>query len=660
MKTVKKTLTLLFAFVLAFSVAACGDKRGPGDEIDVATYDWYAENLYTDPDLPATAVKDSSQIADYTGAHSIDLKAWNTTGAGEELPKKASNDVVSAEIKRITGISIDTENSFGNRGMTPDVRFNNLQSLGQIPDIAYGHGWLDTEEVWDLTDLIDRYCPTIKARMPSYVWESENVNGGKEGKVYAVPYGLQSLSLSLLDPLADDSSCILFSHINEYRPYVVVREDVLKDAYPDALTTADIDRIFKERGKFTEEEIFDIPITSAAQFRTEFLPKIYQTIQNGGDKYKISGDRYIKTIPVTPGSSFDTWDLMGKLIPYLLGAGANSMNTNMSYWDVSEQKIESMLYQDFYKSEVYEWSKMIATHPMFKGALDDMNTQSLAGDINSGYYAVCYLSSSYPTAMSCPWNGGTVRYRKVFMNIPMNEDRFMYCGFGEPTVSSVKFFKENINEDELAQLLRWLDFQCSRTADKLYAWGPNGDDALFTEDEAGNRTYKDADLVNQMVFSTAQMGDKVQRYNLSNGSVYSANAVFPFYYMAGSIYHPKATSDLSGLTGLADTAYSSAVVMSDIVKEKFVGLKLNPSIHNWNNSHLNGVESVWSKRTGIEGQLKQLLISGGSENSFNAAWNTLQNLLNTSGWIKNYFEGTMTNAFLNINKNYTYKFYKGE
>lgn len=651
-KSVKFISAALAATMLVPFAACNDDDRGPGDVID-ANYEWATEGNWN-----GTDVTDSSEIADYSGEHEIELVAWNTKGTGNFKVYNSSNDVVTSEIERITGVSLDKENSFDNKGSTAENRFNNLLAMGQIPDIAYGTGWLDSEEVWDLTELIDEYCPTIKARMPDYVWNNENVNGGEKGKVYGIPYGLYSIGLDQVDPLADTQKCIMFSHLNDSCPYVLVREDILKDAYPDALTTADIDRIYAEQGSFTEDQLFDIEINSAEEFRTEFLPRIQKAIDDGGDKYEINPTRKVGTMLVTAGSDADTWDFMGKLIPYLIGAGANSMNTNMSYWDVSTQKVESMFYQDFYKDEVYEWAKMIDDGTIVSRTGMTTAHSTLQSELNSGYYAIGYLSSSMPSGNVCTWKGEQINYRKVYLNIPADQTRFMYCGFGEAVVNSVKFFKSEVREDELPQLLRWLDFQCSRTADMLYAWGPDGENALFEEDEAGMRTYKDPDLDQQMVFSTATMGEKVQRYNLSNGTVESANPVFPFYYQAGSIYHPKATYDLSSLTGLASSYYSSAAVLTDM-REKFVGLKLNPSIHVWTDSNLDGIEEVWSKRLNIEDQLKQLLLAGASEDTFNKAWNDLQKLLEQSGWTKDYFNGPVTNAFLSANEDYLYQFYKG-
>lgn len=645
--------TVMASLLIATSVlTACGGKKPrQGDEID-ANYEWA-----TAGNIDGSAVQDSSEYSDYTGSNIRSLVAWNTNQTGNFKTYNSSDDVVSNEIKRITGVSIDKKNSFDNKGSTAEVRYNQLVTMNKIPDIAYGSGWIDTDDVWDLTDLIDKYCPTIKARMPASVWNSNEVNGGQKGKVYAIPYGLGNVSLTAVDPLADPSKSIMFQFQEECCPYVVVREDILKDAYPDALTTADIDSIYKEQGYFTEDQLFDINITSSAEFR-EFLTNIHNAIEKGGAKYKVNGSgRQVQTMLMTSGSDRDTWDLLGKLVPALLGGGYNSNNTNFSYWDVSTQKIESMLYQDFYKDEVYEWAKMIADGTVVSKSGMTTTNSNLSSELNSGLYAIGYLSSTVPSGNVCTWNGEQIKYRKVYLNIEFDEDRFMYCGTGEAAVSSVKFFKDSIDESELPQLLRWLDFQCSRSADMLYAWGPETA-GLFNEED-GVRTYKDADLVQQMVYSTALMGEKVQKYNLANGSGTFAGQVFSFYYGAGSIYHPKATYDLSNMTGLADSYYTSAAVCKDM-SAKFVGLKQYPTIHKWTNSDLDGVEKIWNKRDNIEDDLKQLLIAGASQQTFDAAWNKLQNTLSQSGWTKSYFNGKFTNAFLTINSDYLDKFYKGE
>ena len=275
-----KAAALLCAAAVGLAVfAACGNKGGAGGE-DV--YYWTQEQY-----LGA----DSSDIPS-TDLEPWELTAWNANGTGGFGKTESSQDVVSAEIMRVTGLGIDPDTSFDNQGQSVAAALGTIVMGGgkYYPHIAYGtheiaeiinaEGSYDL--VWDLTDYIEKYCPTIVRRMPEYVWSTSQVTGGNtEGRIYGIPYNLGDVGLSTVDPAADPSKTVMFEYLQNYHGCVYVREDILKDAYPEALMTADLDRIYAEQGYFTEEQLFDVHITSAEQFRTEFLPKIAETIAEG-------------------------------------------------------------------------------------------------------------------------------------------------------------------------------------------------------------------------------------------------------------------------------------------------------------------------------------------------------------------------------------------
>ena len=188
----------------------------------------------------------------------------------------------------------------------------------------------------------------------------------------------------------------------------------------------------------------------------------------------------------------------------------------------------------------------------------------------------------------------------------------------------------------------------------MYAWGPSSA-GLFNEDENGVRTYKDEELANQMVYSTATMGSLVQKYNLSNASLPSAQPVFPFCVYGTSTAHPKASYDLSKVDGLINSFFSSATVCKDI---KPIGIAKKSSLHEWTDSDLEGIENIWGKRAGIEADLKQILLAGSSRSAFDAAYAKLTTTLQQSGWTNAYFNGTYTNKFLELNQDYLHLFYQ--
>ena len=158
-----------------------------------------------------------------------------------------------------------------------------------------------------------------------------------------------------------------------------------------------------------------------------------------------------------------------------------------------------------------------------------------------------------------------------------------------------------------------------------------------------------------MVYSTATLGDLVQKYNLSNGSLYSAQPVFSFCVYGASIYHPKTSYDLSKVVGLTNSYFSSAVVCKDM---KPIGIAKKPSLHEWTDSDLDGIEKVWGKRAGIEADLKQILLAGSSKSAFDAAYAKLETTLQQSGWTNAYFNGAYTNKFLELNQDYLHLFYQ--
>ncbi len=657
---ITKSLSLILALLMLGTVilTACGE----AEEQEGATFNPEGETIVNDDGTIETldyyewtndTFTDSSQLkswADLGQSKQLKLIAWNTLQTGNFKKLTASNDVVYPEIQRITGVTLDMEKSFDNGGMNADAKYQQVMTTG-LPDIAYGN-WVDPEEVYDLTEYIQQYCPTIWARMPKSVWSASNINGGQPGKIYAVPYGIGDVDLSSVDPEADADSCIMFNGQTDYYPYILVREDILKDAYPDALTTDEIKAIYAENGSFTEEELFDVEITSAQQFREEFLKNIYDAIhttknEDGSYKYQINKNRWVEVISIGYGNDGDTWDLMGSLIPKLVGATGCGINTQQSYWDAVDNKIKILMKQDFYLEELEEWVDLVAEGKYVDdyGILE--SKQTIKQDYNNGYFAIGYGSSTKADNDRAKLaDGSTVNYRRVYLKIEKNE-HFEFLQVQEPAVNGVCIFKDSVSEDDLIQILRWLDFQCSELCDKLVGWGP-ASAGLFTEDENGVRTFKSEELANQMVYSTLTLGTEAQKYNLLNGTADSPNRVFTFFYQGGSKDHPKTVYDLSTLTDMVYSAYSSAAVFPEKTSE-IVGTAIPPCIWQWSDSDLDGVEAVWSKRPMVEKALYQVLRSG---NNFDKEWANAVKAMDSAGWTDEYFATVYTEAFLTINEDY--------
>ena len=643
MKT-KALLSVMLCIAVSCSLfVGCGDNTPPA-QVDPTAYEW-TQDTFTD----------SSELSSWDQERRLELVAWNTTYTGGFRKYTSSNDVVTPEIERITGVRLDSENSFDNGGVTADVAFNNIMITG-LPDIAYGTNWIDPEMVYDLTDLIKEYCPTIMERMPDSVWNAENINGGQAGKVYAVPCYLGNVGLSAVDSEADPSETVMFEFQYNQYPYILVREDILQDAYPNAYSQEDLNEFYADQGGFTEEQLFDVPITSADQFRNEFLPKIYDAI-HADEYYKVNSERWITPMLAGSGSDRDTWDFLGCLLPGLLGATGNFLNTGLTYWDASRQLCDLMCTQDFFKAELKEWVDLIAEGKYLDNYGIINNNQTVQAELNQGLYAIAYPPNCVPNGNVATYKGESVRYRKVYLKIEQDTERFEYFTLADPAPYGVSIFKDSVRESDLPQILRWLDFQCSELCDKLVAWGPRTA-GLFTEtteaDGTVTRRYKDETLADQMVYTTATLGSEVQKYNLMNGTVDPANMVFTFFYVGGSKDHPKCSYNLSSLTDLIDRYYAPSAVLEGSA-EKEVYIKLSAEMWRWTDANLEGVERLWGRRNTLERALQDVLVSGAG---FETAWQNMLNTATSIGWTSEYFNGPFTEAFLNINIDYLENFYR--
>ena len=231
-KIFTRTVCMAMCAMFAFSIVGCKEET-PSDVVD-ANYQWLDASL-----------TDTSQLDAYAGQNKIELTAWSVS---ELLSgKKSSDDVVSKEIERVTGVSFKENGIVDNKDSTAEQRYNQLSMTG-LPDIAYGRGWIDPDALWDLTDLVDQYCPTIKARMPESVWKATQVTGGESGKVYGIPYALGNVGLSEIDTEADPQKTVMFEYNHEPYPYIMVRDDVLKAAYPKQKRRRKLTRCMKRKG----------------------------------------------------------------------------------------------------------------------------------------------------------------------------------------------------------------------------------------------------------------------------------------------------------------------------------------------------------------------------------------------------------------------------
>lgn len=575
----KKRIALLLAIVMTMSfLASCGEKKTnvslEGANVDVKFADY----------------KDSEDVPSWTG-EKINVRVWyevSGPNASIRLPK-SPDDVVTPEFQRITGVSFDYDTSIDNGGDSYDAKLAKLVAAKDIPAMAYGLPELadlvDADMLYDLTDYVKEYCPNIMKyfgpETDTYgpVWKLQQE---KLGGMFALPTG--GHNDSLVRPMAEEGlyeiteeevKAIAGPGSTPYE-YIHVREDVLKAIYPESHTTKELEEIYKKNGKFTEAEIFDVPLEKP-QDLVDFMYKV-----DGMKSQFEDGKGPIYTTFTHSGG--DNWMICTTTLPKFGYAG-----DCFGYYDIEDRQLKITFQQDWYKDIMYTFYKMVKDGVANREALLD-TMQTHQEKFNNGRYLVSLAGAPHGNSLKPDGE----RYRKVYLKYTRNLDKILTNGSSSDSGMKISFFKDSISEAELIQVLRSVDFAASMPGQKLTYWGPKSA-GLYTEDENGNLQYVDEDLKAQMLDWNTNGKDLVEKYGLKMGPWPGRP------WIAASAYNPKKyyASSIEW-----DVAYNAAYVDS-ITYPQYAATAWYGAY----TSEVDGAQSFWTARQEWEDAMQRVFAS---------------------------------------------------
>lgn len=571
----KKLVSLFLVLVLSLAVfSGCKDEKKKGTVVDTGIY---ANEL-------ADKVSDSSELPDWGGSKR-ELVVWYGSGTGAtNRNKKAENDVVTPELFRVTGVKFSEEKSFDNGGELMDAKFAKIAAAKDWPDILIEpeQSVLDKliaqDMVYDLSDYIPKYMPHLQALLEKGGDDPYLKSTYENGAIYELKLYPDILyAYPDIDP-------VQLARINipvNPNGFVYVRDDILKMIYPDALTQEDIEKIYEKNGKFTEEEILNCAFESKEEF-FEFLYKVQQLDLKKGNR---------KVYPTYAADGTDNWMLMtylGSLYGRYVGGGsAASGATYFTYYDKEKKSVEYMYEQDFFKDCVKDWNKLVQDNVASKDSLID-NRAAFEEKVNNGEYAVIY-GSSLPSITTINQQSQGYKYRKVYLDIPVNYDKFLFASTGS-TGKGYAILKESVSEEELPQVLRFFDFMLTDVGQKLVHWGPRS--AGLFEEIDGERVFTDKELEECAVYDVPN--DKLLYYGLQNKQ-------WPGYPSTVNKYHPKLTYDVLPKVEQADRFFDLGTVRTaPRIKA------INADIMRFDEYGCDSVDRFWSARTAFEEALTKV------------------------------------------------------
>lgn len=606
----KKGLALGLAVILATaSLTGCGDS--PSNQNTATPTASSSPGASATPDAKpynelAMEVNDTSDLPDWTGKK-LTLRYWagHGTGGFKKFTPMA-NDVVTPEIERVTGVHIDEDNSFDNgSGQTFAQKLALVVAANDFPEIANNVGDLKTlverDLVYDLTDLIPQYAPNIMKKLPQSlkgVWVTDNrVN--YNGRIYAISSGLSEGSLVEVDPTLDTEKYSRFFAPREGYYSFAIRDDIVKKLFPEAKTQAEIETLFEQNGTFTKDEILDIPLNS----KEDFFKMLYD-IKALGIK---EGNQEVFPFYLNQGG--DNWHLLTGIAPALYGipvTGNTSQPYNyFAYYDKLSKSFNYTYKTPEFKAMIKDFAKLTQDGIASPEAFID-TPQIITEKINNGLFAVVYPYGSTVLNANAQLekSGKDYRYRRVYVNIQPDTAKYPVIQSPAGQTNGIVIFKSQVKEEDLPQILRYIDYMVSDAGEKLLAWGPAS--AGLFEEKDGQRSFKDKELEDYMVYNVAS--DKALSYNLANGL--AATGTLPnggFYpsYVRNfySKFAPAVTYDLARTAADANTYFKIGFVETVSYKTS-----LGPTIYG-ENATVPEADTAWKARPSFEDALERVLAS---------------------------------------------------
>lgn len=521
----KKTVAVICMVLCAICLSACVRSRGAKA----------GENAITQSNLfDFNQYDDASDVPSWAG-HTLKLKIWAYAGGpnASNKGKVSQNDVVTPEIRRITGVEFDKEGSFDNNGDSFDVKAAKLIAAGEYPHVASSivnlAGFVSQNVLWRLDEYLPKYAPNLYRYFgPDTIYGEEWERQMKTyGGVYDIP---SDFNMPLMRDMEAHSQSFGLTQQEIDRivgpdlppnGYFYIRDDILKMIYPETKTCAELKDIYTENGKFTKEQMLDVPINSPEDFiKLLYKIKALNIQQDGKEVY-----------PIYVNDGGDNWALLVGL-GNMMGYNGNYLDANyFTYWDKESKRVEYAFCQSWFKDLMKTYNRLVRDGVASPESLLDTDT-IFKEKLNNGMYAVSYYFNK-PDEKSLA--DKPYQYRKVYANYEVNSEKFLFTTLDYNEGASRTAFFKTLSEQELIQTLRAFDFMASDPGQKLSVWGPRSAGLFFEKD--GRRFYTDKEL--EAAVLSGVPNDMTLFYNLKIGGHSKALVAWPGYPgMSVNKYHP--------------------------------------------------------------------------------------------------------------------------
>ena len=579
---------MLAAFMLCGALAGCNDKKTGGGSI--------VDGIYVPEEELA-------------------IELWYTQGSDFTPGNEIKDNIVSKWVYDRSKIKITS--IYGNDNGQWDTKLSRLVAGDNLPSIiACGAGQgpahfaklAENDLVWEITDeMLETYAPNYLRRVPKETLDMLRI----DGKLYGLP--CDQASNEQTNPEMDAET---HKNVAEYIRGVSsdehwqlwIRDDILKAIFPECKTWAELEKE-AEKGVPVGDLTFDIPITTKEEY-IDFMYKIKELnlkTENGKPVYAFGY------------SGGDNWEALNYIGGDMMGF-SNQYYT--SAWQDSTKEIVIPLVEDICYEAAKEQNRMIRDKVFDPESLIHTN-DIFTEKVLAGQYAICAanLASGGIVMLNATLkeDGAGYGYRPFNVNIPNHPDYLP--GKSTNKWSSALCFTKTNSEEDVIQLLNWINVTCSEEFEEIYWWGTE-EDGLYTEKD-GVRTYKDDRFNKRFIDGNKDALDAKDSKGIGLGSADVGAWYVTPVRLAQSMYAPQIYNKSFKL------GVYSAIQKVGIDSEHAVTRDFPPS-HVWASCYADIPEVIefWGQREKWENAFK-LAFTASSDKEFDKKWKEAKAILAT-------------------------------
>lgn len=589
----KKLVAMLLSFSMAATMlAGCGSQDDGKESQDSAVSGSTAQE--------AESQTTEQESGEQTFDKKLQITMWSTNGSDYIASEVPTENIVLDWLEEQTNVEL--ENIVGNGGGSADSKMIQFLAADALPEVLYCEAaqvqaLANGGRLYELSDeLLQEYAPNLYAQMPDFVRNDDNI----DGKNYSIPANIAN-NTSVDPTMTEEAASYL------YAPYSTrtaqgynglwIRDDVLQMIYPDAMSYDDCVALLEQENRPIGELLLDVPIYSSEDYINLFYQIAELNLKEGDRPVYVYGF-----------NGADNWQALAVLGPELMGFRNHNYTGN---WNFETQEIEVLLDTDLMKDTakmltdmvregVIEEESLIHTQAQF----DAKVANGLYAIINGGANNIANVNQGLLDA------GKTYQYRPLFGDFDNMEQ---YAAYTEPFYARRHIcITDSVKEEDLPQILNWLDTQFTEEFKSVFYWGPE-EAGLYVENADGTRTYTDKAMQNYFLENNSEGHTLADMKGLGNSSctIYAS-----YTATVGANYIPMVYNDCITYKPTAKSGFAFSVS-----SEYVTNVQAAPNSAGWASQYADipEVMTFWETRTQWEDPFK-LVFATKTDAEFEEKW----------------------------------------